>query len=97
MEKLIAALFLVGCASTQAQVEQAVKAAKACEYLMDYADDISVALNDKDYSQAMNLAQEAYAKALTEPEQPCLKESKTLIEQTFAFIVDSAEKEGIAQ
>jgi hypothetical protein len=97
MEKVIAALFLVGCASTQKEVVAAVKAVKDCSYLEDYAADISDALNAKDYNLALNIAGEAYMKTLETPETPCLESAKDLTRQTTAFILESANKDSVPQ
>lgn len=97
MEKVIAALFLVGCASTQKEVVAAVKAVKDCSYLEDYAADISDALNAKDYNLALNIAGEAYMKTLETPETPCLDSAKDLTKQTTAFIIDAANKDSVQQ
>jgi hypothetical protein len=97
MEKLIAAVFLVGCASAQQSAETAVKAVKDCAYLADYADEISDALNAKDYTLAMNLAGNAYMKSLETVETPCLESAKDLTKQVTDFIADAANKDVITE
>lgn len=90
MEKLIAALFLVGCASTQNQVESAIKAVNNCEYLTDYAESIADALNAKDYTLALNVANAAYLKTLETPDTPCLDSVKELVKETQAIVLANA-------
>ena len=97
MEKLISAVFLVGCASAQQSAETAVKAVKDCSYLADYADSITDALNAKDYNLAMNIAGNAYMKSLEDPETPCLESAKDLTKQVTAFIVEAANKDVITE
>ena len=97
LEKLIACLFLISCASAGSTVVSTVKAVKSCEYLHDYADDISDALNAKEYNLALNIAGNAYMRALEDSETPCLEAAKELTKQTTQFIVDSANKEGVGQ
>lgn len=97
IQKFIATVFLVSCASTQTQVESAIKAVNECEYLKDYADSIVDALNAKEYSLALNVANAAYLKTLETPETPCLESVKQLVDSTEGLVLDSAEKEGVSQ
>ena len=111
LDKLIAALFLIGCASTQETVKTAIKAVESCEYLHDYAQSISDALNAKDYNLAVNIANAAYLKSLEDSEaemsqsdkagpvgpggQNCINAAKDLKNQAEKFILESDNKEGV--
>jgi len=92
-EALIAAVFLVSCASTEKQAETAIKTVKACSYLHDYADDMTDALNSKDWNLALNIAGQAYMRALEDENAPCLKGAKELTNQATQFIIDQAKGE----
>lgn len=92
-EILIAAVFLVSCASTAKQAETAVKAVKACSYLSDYAEDMTNALNSHDWNLALNIAGQAYMRALEDENAPCLKGAKDLTNQATQFIVEQAKGE----
>ncbi len=92
-ELLIAAIFLVSCASTEKQAETAIKTVKACSYLTDYADDMTDALNNKDWNLALNIAGQAYMRALEDENAPCLKGAKELTNQATQFIIEQAKGE----
>lgn len=92
-QSLIAAIFLVSCASTEKQAETAVKAVKACSYLTDYADDMTNALNAHDWNLALNIAGQAYMRALEDENAPCLKGAKELTNQATQFIIEQAKGE----
>jgi|SRR6476620_205224 len=89
-ESIIAAIFLVSCAQTQQQAETAITTVKACSYLHDYADDMTDALNAKDWNQALNIAGQTYMRALEDENAPCLKGAKELTNQATQFIVEQS-------
>jgi hypothetical protein len=88
--EIIAAIFLVSCASTEKQAETAVKAVKSCSYLADYADDMTDALNAHDWNLALNIAGQAYMRSLEDENAPCLKGAKELTNQATKFIIEQA-------
>lgn len=89
-KSIIAAVFLVSCATTQQQAETAIKTVKACEYLTDYADDITDALNSHQWKLALDIAGKAYMRALEDENAPCLTGAKELTNQATKFIVEQA-------
>jgi len=90
LKKIISILFLFGCAAAKQGAVTAVKAAKDCDYLQDYADDASDALMQKDYNLALNIAGAAYMKTLETPGTPCLKDAKDLTKQVTDFIIEAS-------
>lgn len=95
IEKLIAAIFLVSCASTQNQVESAIKAVNECEYLKDYAQSIHDALKAEDYSLALNVANAAYLKTLETTDTLCLDSAKQLVKATETLVLEAANADSV--
>lgn len=90
--KYLLSILLFSCTAAQTAVKDAAKVTEDCDYLQDYADDASKALNEKDYNLALNIAGEAYMRTLETPDTPCLNDAKDLTKQVTNFIIESAQR-----
>jgi hypothetical protein len=87
MNKYIVFTLILCSCSSQLPVESAINSAKDCSYLLKYTDSVAKALQAKDYSLALNVANAAYLRTLESTDNSCVNDAKQLVEETTNLIL----------